>query len=129
MSNIQPVQENHSCLGHGIKSAALGGVIGYASKYALPLTVQEKDAEYRNIIEMIKKNAVKSKFDFTEKVKGFSEKSLSNDAYISSTKKFVKNNIRTYDRALKSLRPTGPFVIVGAVTGLVASFIHNTLDI
>lgn len=118
------VQQNSS-LGHGIKSAIIGGAVGYAAKYALPLTSQEMDADYKRVVHLIKKNAVKAKQDFFAEIKDLPTRSLAHDTYINSAKKFAKHNICAYDTALKKIRPTAPFVIAGAVTGLVSSFVYN----
>lgn len=118
------VQQNSS-LGHGIKSAIIGGAVGYAAKYALPLTSQEMDADYKRVVHLIKKNAVKAKREFFTEIKDLPTRSLAHDTYINSAKKFAKHNICAYDTALKKIRPTAPFVIAGAVTGLVSSFVYN----
>ena len=118
------VQQNSS-LGHGIKSAIIGGAVGYAAKYALPLTSQEMDSDYNRVVHLIKKNAVKAKQDFFAEIKDLPTRSLAHDTYINSAKKFAKHNICAYDTALKKIRPTAPFVIAGAVTGLVSSFVYN----
>ena len=118
------VQQNSS-LGHGIKSAIIGGAVGYAAKYALPLTSQEMDADYKRVVHLIKKNAVKAKQDFFAEIKDIPTRSLAHDTYINYAKKFAKHNICAYDTALKKIRPTAPFVIAGAVTGLVSSFVYN----
>ena len=118
------VQQNSS-LGHGIKSAIIGGAVGYAAKYALPLTSQEMDSDYKRVVHLIKKNAVKAKQDFFAEIKDLPTRSLAHDTYINSAKKFAKHNICAYDTALKKIRPTAPFVIAGAVTGLVSSFVYN----
>ena len=118
------VQQNSS-LGHGIKSAIIGGAVGYAAKYALPLTSQEMDSDYKRVVHFIKKNAVKAKQDFFAEIKDLPTRSLAHDTYINSAKKFAKHNICAYDTALKKIRPTAPFVIAGAVTGLVSSFVYN----
>ncbi len=118
------VQQNSS-LGHGIKSAIIGGAVGYAAKYALPLTSQEMDADYKRVVHLIKKNAVKAKREFFTEIKELPTRSLAHDTYINSAKKFAKHNICAYDTALKKIRPAAPFVIAGAVTGLVSSFVYN----
>lgn len=118
------VQQNSS-LGHGIKSAIIGGAVGYAAKYALPLTSQEMDSDYKRVVHLIKKNAVKAKREFFTEIKELPTRSLAHDTYINSAKKFAKHNICAYDTALKKIRPAAPFVIAGAVTGLVSSFVYN----
>ncbi len=118
-------QQNKSGLGHGIKSALIGGLVGYAAKYALPLTTQEMDADYKQVIGLIKKNAVKAKGEFFNEIKDLPTRSLAHDTYINSAKKFAKRNIFAYNTALKKIRPTAPFVIAGSVAGLVGSFVSH----
>ena len=72
-----------------------------------------------------KSYAVKAKQDFFAEIKDLPTRSLAHDTYINSAKKFAKHNICAYDTALKKIRPTAPFVIAGAVTGLVSSFVYN----
>lgn len=121
---MQKVEQSN--LGHGIKSAIIGAAIGYGAKYALPLTSQETDADYRRIIDLIKRNSVRSKVEFLDEIKNLPEKSLAHDAYIKSSKDLAKRSICTYNIALKKIRPALPFVIAGAVTGLLVSFISKT---
>lgn len=121
----QEIQQNNSSLGHGLRSAVIGGIAGYAAKYALPLTAQEMDSDYRHVVNLIRKNAVKAKQEFFNEIKDLPTRSLAHDTYINSAKKFAKHNICAYDTALKKIRPTAPFVIAGAVTGLVSSFVYN----
>ena len=64
---MQKVEQSN--LGHGIKSAIIGAAIGYGAKYALPLTSQETDADYRRIIDLIKRNSVRSKVEFLDEIK------------------------------------------------------------
>ena len=44
------VEQNKSGLGNGIACAITGGAIGYAAKYALPLTTQDMDSDYKHVI-------------------------------------------------------------------------------
>ncbi len=119
------VQQNSSSLGHGLTSAVIGGAVGYAAKYALPLTSQEMDSDYKHVVNLIKRNAVKAKQEFFHEIKDLPTRSLAHDTYINSAKKFAKHNVCAYNTALKKIRPAAPFVIAGAVTGLVGSFVHN----
>ena len=123
--SVQRVEERKSSLGHGIKSAAIGGAVGYAAKWALPLTAQEMDDDYKKIVRTIKANTARTRREFVKEIKDLPEKSLAQDAFWKSSKEFAKNSICTYNKTLKQIRPAAPFVIAGAVTGLVASFVHN----
>ncbi|MBQ8169035.1 hypothetical protein IJZ97_06440 [bacterium] len=123
--SVQRVEENKSSLGHGIKSAAIGGAIGYASKWALPLTSQEMDDDYKQVVRSIKANTARSRREFLKEVNNLPEKSLAQDAFVKSSKEFASNSICTYNKALKKIRPAAPFIIAGAVTGLVGSFVHK----
>ena len=122
---VQRVEERKSSLGHGIKSAVLGGAIGYAAKWALPLTSQEMDEDYKKIVRSIKANTARSRREFLKEIKDLPEKSLAQDAYIKSSKEFASNSICTFNKALKQIRPAAPFIVAGAVTGLVGSFVHK----
>lgn len=121
----QEIQQNKSSLGHGIRAAIIGGAIGYGAKYALPLTSQEMDSDYKHVINLIKRNSIKAKNEFLAEIKDIPTKSLAQDAYINSSKKFAKHNACAYNHALKKIRPAAPFIIAGAVTGLVGSFVHS----
>ena len=122
---IQKVEERKSSLGHGIKSAAIGGTVGYVAKWALPLTAQEMDEDYKKIIRSIKANTARTRREFAEQIKDLPERTLAQDAFLKSSREFANNSICTYNKALKQIRPTAPFVIAGAITGLAASFVHN----
>ena len=122
---VQRVEERKSSLGHGIKSAVLGGAVGYAAKWALPLTSQEMDEDYKKIVRSIKANTARSRREFLKEIKDLPEKSLAQDAYIKSSKEFASNSICTFNKALKQIRPAAPFIVAGAVTGLVGSFVHK----
>jgi len=122
---VERVEQRKSSLGHGIKSAAIGGAIGYAAKWALPLTSQEMDKDYKQVVRLIKANTARTKREFIKEIGNIPEKSLAQDAFIKSSKEFASNSICTYNKALKQIRPAAPFVIAGAITGLVGSFVHN----
>lgn len=121
------VGENQSSLPHGIASALIGGAVGYASKYALPLTAQEKDADYRLVVNAIKKSSVKAKSDFLESIKNINSKSLVKDTFMGTHKSITAYGICAYDHALKKIRPAAPFIIAGSVSGLVISFLSKVL--
>lgn len=122
---VNKVEQNKSSLGHGLQSAAIGAAVGYASKWALPLTSQEKDEDYKKIVQLIKRNTARTRREFKDSIQNLPEKTLAQDAFIKSSKEFVNNSICTYNTTLKKIRPTAPFVIAGAVTGLVASFVKK----
>ena len=119
----------HSGLGDGIKSSLIGGAAGYIAKYALPLTEQEKDSDYKKIIENIKSQAEKSENEFLESIKANPQRSLAQDAYVKSSENFIQHNRRLYNLYVKSIRPATPFIIAGAITGLVYSFVKNTFSV
>ncbi len=122
---VQRVEQNKSGLGNGLACAIAGGAIGYAAKYALPLTSQEMDSDYKQVIKSIKKSTIKRKVDFLHEIKDLPVRTLAQDAYIKSSKDFVKRSICTYNLALKKIRPTAPFIVAGAVAGLVTSFVRS----
>ena len=128
VERIEIHQQRKSGLSDGLNHAVAGGLVGLASKYFLPLTSQEKDADYEKIISEIKRQATKSENEFLEAIKANPQRSLAQDAYIKSSENFVKRNIFAYDFAVKRIRPTAPFVIAGAVTGLLISFVKNVFS-
>lgn len=121
-------QEPKTGLRDGFNSAVTGGVLGLASKYVLPLTSQEKDADYEKIIANIKHQAEKSENEFLNTIKANPQRTLAQDAYVKSSESFVKHNISAYDFAIKKIRPTAPFVVAGAITGLLISFVRNVFS-
>lgn len=129
---VQRVENCRNCnsgLNDGLKSATIGGLIGLASKYALPLTEQEMDADYKKVIDNIKSQAAKAENEFLEAIKANPQRTLAQDAYVKTSENFVKNNVRAYDFAVKHIRPAGPFVIAGAIAGLGYSFIKNVFSV
>ncbi len=122
---VEKVQQRKSSLGHGIKSAVIGGTVGYAAKWVLPLTSQEMDKDYQKIVRSIKANTASSRREFLKEIKDLPEKSLAQDAFVKSSKEFASNSICTFNKALKQIRPAAPFIIAGAVTGLIGSFVHK----
>ena len=129
---VQRVENCRNCnsgLNDGLKSATIGGLIGLASKYVLPLTEQEMDADYKKVIDNIKSQAAKAENEFLEAVKANPQRTLAQDAYIKTSENFVKNNIRTYDFAVKRIRPAGPFIVAGAIAGLGYSFVKNIFNV
>ena len=125
---IQPLQENESCLAHGVKSAFIGSVIGYGAKYVLPLTNQEMDSDYKNVISTIRNNTIKNHKQFLKDISSNETRSLSNDAFIKSSRGIARKSVHTYNKSIKKMRPTAPFVVAGAVSGLLVSFIQNAFD-
>lgn len=129
IQRVETSTYSNSCLPDGFKSATIGAAAGFISKYALPLTEQEQDADYKAIIEDIKSQASKSKNEFLASIKGNPQRTLAQDAYVKTSEKFVKHNIYAYDMALKKIRPTAPFVIAGAAAGLLYSFVKNVFSV
>ena len=125
---VQRVENQKSYLGDGVRSAAVGAVAGYAAKYILPITNQEKDAEFKEIIETIKKSTVASKLSFAEALKNAPEKTLSQDAFVKATKGMARSSEGAFKLVFKSLRPSKPFIVAGAITGLAYSFIKNAFS-
>ena len=65
--------------------------------------------------------------EFMKEIKDLPSRSLAQDAFIASSKDFAKRSVCTYNLALKKIRPAAPFIIAGAVTGLLTSFVSNVL--
>ena len=129
VQRVENCRDCNSGLCDGLKSATIGGMIGYVSKYALPLTEQEMDADYKKVVENIKSQATKAKNEFLETIKANPQRSLAHDAYVKTSENFVKHNISAYNLAVKKIRPTGPFVVAGAIAGLTYSFIKNVFTV
>ncbi len=123
---VQRVEDKKpSGLQHGIKSAVIGGALGYGARYALPLTAQEMDTDYKNIVKLIKDNAEKAQKEFLKSIENLPEKSLAHDAYISASGKSAKIGVQSFNLAVKKIRPAQPFIVAGAIMGLGYSFIKN----
>ncbi len=123
---VQKVEQNKSSLGNGIKSAAIGGAVGLAAQYALPLTHAEMDDNYNSIIKNIKENSVKTRNEVISSLKDSKLKQPSVDTYVKSAPKMTNAAIRQYHWQLKTARGAVPFVVTGAVTGFMTSFIRKT---
>ena len=122
--SIEAIQNGHkSDLKNGFAAAAVGAGVGYVSKYALPLTTQEKDADYYKMINMISERTQAAQKDFESVLENF--KPLASDVFVKGMKNLEKQNIGIYKLALKKIRPTMPFIVAGAITGFLASFIKN----
>ena len=125
---IQKVDGNRSGLSNGLDCAVAGGLAGYALQYALPLTAQEKDKEYYAVIRNIKSHAVNAKHDVFEMVtKGTIQKETAFNYLDSIYQGFISDSIKRYNLQIKKARGSSPFIIAGAVTGLLFSFIHNVV--
>lgn len=121
-------QQNKSCLGNGIKSAAIGGVMGWAAQYALPLTEQEMDGDYKTVAAYIKNKANASKHENLNFIKSLRKKNIDQPALDVFERTVAKNNKNTlfkYNLGMKTARGAKPFIVAGAITGLMVSFIKN----
>lgn len=121
-------QQNKSSLGNGIKSAAIGGAIGWAAQYALPMTEQEMDSDYKAVINHIRENAKASQQENRDFINSLRKKNINQpalDVFERSVAKNAKNSIKRFNFGMKVARGAKPFVIAGAITGLLVSFIKN----
>ena len=78
------------------------------------------------MIGIISEQTRKAQQEFTAAIKDI--KPLAQDVYVKSMRNLEKQNIKAYDRALKKIRPTSPFVVVGAVGGFLVSFIKHAFS-
>ena len=66
---------------------------------------------------------------FLEIIKANPQRSLAQDAYVKSSKHFVRHNVKEYNLAVKGIRPTAPFVVAGGIAGLLYSFVKNVFSV
>ena len=176
MMNVNAIQSNdrrRSCFLPMAEGAALGTVAGYATKYILPLTPEEKSTdEYIKVKNKI--NTQKSEYNFRtakflDTLRGKEKRSLAEDEFIkmfngmkdgdhvksSAIRKAMKNLqgdpvqlrefkrvckatsevvestakqcMNAYDLVTKHIRPTGFFLVTGAVVGAVIALINDVL--
>lgn len=123
---VQKVEQNKSYLGNGIKSAAIGGIAGLVTQYALPLTNAEKDNDYKIVVKNIKKSVVNANKGIVEILKNNNLKQPAVDTYVKSASKMADAAVRRYNWQLKTARGAVPFVAAGAITGFLTSFISKT---
>lgn len=97
----QTVESNQNNFTTIAKATALGGVGGYALKWVYPLTSDEKDDEFRAVINIIKKESKKAKHKAIEDIRKIPQKTLAQDTFI----KIVDSN-----EALKKAKPTANVV-------------------
>jgi len=97
---VSPVQNNSNKNVSYAKSAAIGALVGYSSKYLLPISSQEKDDSFVSEMTKIKVNAKSNTLKIIEGERG----------------------LKAYT---KSIRPTGTFVFVGLITGLLIACARN----
>lgn len=64
------------------KSAALGALVGYSLKWALPITPQEKDERFNAQIKNISKMAREDRVKAFEEIKNSNNKSLAKDTFV-----------------------------------------------
>ena len=139
-----------------LKSIAVGVLTGYSLKYILPVTLQEKDEHFNAALNGIKTKAKEAKLQEIEAIKQIKPKTKEADTFIKmhdSNKlslseikkdndviKLIKKinaksrNIKIQGRkalngATKAIRPTGVFLVTGAVVGFAVALTCNILNI
>jgi len=87
-----------------LKSALIGGLSGYALKYALPITQHEKDERYSFYLEQLKNQVRESKLKTIEAIRNSQPKTLETDNFIRLVdKKEVKiSKIKALESPLSS---------------------------
>ncbi|MDD3437482.1 MAG: hypothetical protein PHC64_10060 [Candidatus Gastranaerophilales bacterium] len=91
-----------------LKSIVIGGITGYALKYAIPITPQEMDDDFNARLGQIKESA-----------KSF--KPPEADEFINSGK-------RALIAEIKDIRPTGIFLLTGICAGALMALINNIMN-
>lgn len=168
---VDSVKENNksnSMIPSIIKSMAIFGVAGYAAKYSLPLTKQERDEFYWKRIATKRNESKNEKAAVIAEIRKLPNKSEAQDVFIkmidarkanpelSSARKMfldasmlkgvshaeLKNiiakvnehatrmtqqHIDFYNKGLKGIRQTAPFVAFGLVVGFVAGVAYNVI--
>lgn len=157
--------DDNGMLSTVVTSSAVGAGLGYTSKYLLPITEQERDANYKKIVKIARSEAINSKKDAIDEIRNVKKKSLAQDTFIKmidnkekintktikskikqlggpesvdamefrniianineSAAKLSKQCISIYEGVIKRIRPTSPFVVVGAIAGLFAGVTQN----
>jgi metal-dependent amidase/aminoacylase/carboxypeptidase family protein len=167
---IRAIQSNENDnLSTVVKASAVGAALGYASKYVLPITTQEReDKNYHETIKIAREQSKKLKGEFIEEIRNIPNRSLAQDQFLKIVdvdKPVIKPSIikeamaklggtdsvnaiefknilarmnetaikrantiiSVYEGYVKRIRPTAPFVVAGALTGLFAGVTHNIL--
>lgn len=113
--------DNHGRISY-LNSIALGGLTGYALKYALPITPQEADADFKWKLRQISSEARKSLDSFNPQIKEPEE-------VLKVFKELKQNGRRILIAGTKEIRPTGVFVWSGILIGATIAFINNILNV
>jgi hypothetical protein len=139
---------NNSCLSNVVNGTAGGAVLGYAAKYALPLTHDElATLNAMEISECAKKSAIKQQIVEFEKlamktpaqdafVKQTSLKEVANAPYKNEYKEILKRVNKVAEEQgkkltkykkwdLKLARPGAQFAAIGAGVGLIVGITRN----
>ncbi len=110
---IQAIQANDTGRGmyiptmHGM---LIGAAAGFVGKYALPLTKEELNSrEYKNVKDMFVKEGVDIKTE------------------LSAAQKAAKQCKTAIDLVVRHARPTGFFLITGAIAGAIIAGVHNIM--
>jgi hypothetical protein len=140
-----------------IDSAIIGALGGYALKWVIPVTSQEKDTAYKTALLNIEKEAKKAAFAEIEKIRqtkpdGFDvfERVYNKQVYESGIEKLPKHLMdkvmpliaRVNEKAettkvvgkhilttfTKSIRPSKAFLEIGVGLTIGAALIHNILN-
>lgn len=147
---VEAVQSNQqkSHQASYIKSAVAGGLGGYALKYVLPLTPQEKDEKFFNDINGVKEilktkeiNEIRKSPLRTDAQDEFVKLIDNNEIKFSKfsgktglieflshfnmrAREAAKKIVTTYN---KDIRPANSFIAIGAGFALATAFVYNVL--
>src|SRR5574344_555731 len=98
---IQAIQtnDNNSSLATVVKASAVGALTGYATKYVLPITNQEKDATYINELKRIRAYSKDVKAEIINEIKTLTNRSKAQDEFL----KFIDADKKAYKEKIKAL--------------------------
>lgn len=103
---VSAIQNNNTKKSGNINylgAATLGGLTGYALKYILPITPQEKDANFKAELAQIEAEAKQTRINDIEAIRKIAKKDLAQDTFISlyDKGKLDIENINNLDEPLK----------------------------
>lgn len=169
MARVDSVKEQHNnMLPSVVKSMIAGGVAGYAAKYALPLTKQEKDEAYWKRIAIIRRESIDEKAIAIDEIRKLAKRTEAQDTFLKMVDlhktnpapshktemvtmlrkldensrhelksiiskvnayrvKMTKQHIDFYNKGLKGIRQSTPFVAFGIIVGFVAGVAYNVM--
>lgn len=84
-----------------LKATTIGGLMGYASKYMLPLVDEEMDDEYRQTIKRIRIHTNDTKNRYLEEIRQIPNKTPAQDTFVKMLDVSKEKNLTTTQKSLK----------------------------